>query len=123
MRIDDPTFERTWFSEWLSKPTRFGEATDLLVHLIDDDPEQAWLLIRRLIDQADSEVALQCIAAGPLEDLLCDHGPQFIDRAEAAARHQPPFRRALTTVWGHNRMAADVRRRVTLAAGAQAASE
>ena len=123
MRIDDPTFERLWFSEWLSEPAVFGEATDLLVRLIDDDPEQAWLLIRRLVEQADSEVALQCVAAGPLEDLLCDHGPQFIDRAESAARDQLPFRRALATVWGHNRMAADVRRRVTLAAGVQAASE
>ena len=89
----------------------------LLARLIDEEPERAWLRIRRLVDKAETEVALQCVAAGPLEDLLCDHGPQFIVRVESAAQEQQQFKRALAIVWGHNRMVVQVRERISDAAG------
>lgn len=114
-----PDFEEQWFSEWLSEPTTFGGATSELNQLIVEDPESAWGLIRRLVARAETPVALECVAAGPLEDLLCANGQQFITRVEAAAQEDPQFKRALATVWGFNRMHADVRARVSTAAGLQ----
>lgn len=116
MRRMNPEFEEQWFSEWLANSCAFGAATDLLNRAIVEDPERAWELIGRLIDSADGEVPLQCVAAGPLEDLLCEHGPQFIVRVESAARERPQFKLALATVWGYNRMVAEVRERVSVAA-------
>lgn len=110
-------FEAQWFSEWLTEPVTFGAATAELNRLIAEDPESAWGLIRRLVARADTPVALECVAAGPLEDMLCANGPQFITRVETAAQDDPQFKRALTTVWGFNRMHDDVRARVSAAAG------
>lgn len=90
-RAAESDFERKWFSKWLSEPTVFGDAAALLARLIDESPDDAWLLIRRLVDGAESPHAMQCVAAGPLEDLLCAHGPLVIARIEVAAR------RGLTT--------------------------
>jgi len=39
------------------------------------------------------------VAAGPLEVLLSEHGPDFIDRVETEAAHNNRFREALTLVW------------------------
>ena len=117
MRGADSDFEMQWFSEWLSEPTVYGPATSELNRLLVEEPEEAWALIRRLVAHAETSVALECVAAGPLEDLLCEHGLQFIDRVEAAAHHDPRFKQALGTVWGHNRMRQDVRARVSAVVG------
>ena len=85
MRGADPDFEAQWFSEWLSEPETFGTATDELNRLLAEEPEEAWALIHRLGAHAETTVALECVAAGPHEDLLCEHGPQFIARVEATA--------------------------------------
>lgn len=112
-------FEEQWLSEWLSDPPTFGAATSELNQLIADDPESAWSLICRLVARAQTPVALECVAAGPLEDLLCANGPQFISRVEAAAKEDPQFKCALATVWGFNRMRDHIRARVSVAAGLQ----
>lgn len=112
-----PDFEEQWFSEWLQEPPVFGAATSELNRLVAEDPEAAWGLIRRLVARAETPVALECVAAGPLEDLLCEAGPKFIARVETAALEDAQFKRALATVWGFNRMQHDVRARVSAAAG------
>ena len=75
-------------------------------------PEAAWPAIVRLVACAENDEALAYIAAGPLENLLADHGPTFIERVEAQAAHDSRFRRALKGVWGENRMEEDVIRRI-----------
>ncbi len=62
-------------------------------------PEVAWLAILEIAkrDLSDEDKAL--LAAGPLEDLLSNHGPMFIDRVEVEARRNPRFSYLLGGVW------------------------
>jgi hypothetical protein len=43
---------------------------------------------------------LQDVAAGSLEDLLCNHARDFIDRVQDRARKDAKFRKCLCEVWG-----------------------
>jgi hypothetical protein len=95
---------RRWFSEWAPDPPVYGRASAWLMKLTQHKPERAWAFILTLIDNAPSEDALEWVAAGPLEDLLCDHGPAFIARVEALAATNARFKACLPHVWGHTRM-------------------
>ena len=106
-----------WFAEWLPDDPIYGPAARFLEGLVDTNPEAAWDFIVALIERAASDEALQCVAAGPLEDLLCDHGPQFIERAEHLARTNTRFRTALAIVRGETRMDASTQKRLRAVAG------
>jgi hypothetical protein len=67
--------------------------------LVDDDPNAAWRVIDLIWRNDDSDLMLARVAAGPLEDLLVRHGPQFIDRVTEQARREPVFRKMLGGVW------------------------
>jgi len=95
---------RRWFSEWTPDPPVYGRATEWLMNLVEYKPERAWDFILTLVDNAPNEDALGWVAAGPLEDLLCEHGPTFIDRVEAIATNNARFKACLPKVWGENRM-------------------
>ncbi|NPU68916.1 hypothetical protein HL667_28210 [Bradyrhizobium sp. 83012] len=90
------------------------EALDALVR---DQPEVAWPIIQQLwmLDPSDRILAL--IAAGPVEDLLCHHGPDFIGRIEQLANQDAVVRKMLGAVWGQSRMVDDVWRRLKAVAG------
>jgi hypothetical protein len=75
------------------------------------DPMVLWRLILaiHLRDQSDD---VQCVlAAGPLEDLLSDHGNVFIEVVEQQANSDPTFARLLGGVYRRS-MSDDVWRRV-----------
>ena len=100
--VDDSNpeyFFRDWFAEWGAKPPSFGSATELLVRAIDKDPERAWDLILGLIERAPDAETLNCVGAGPLEDLLSSHGSAFIDRVEVRSRSDEQFQNCLAYVW------------------------
>jgi GYF domain 2 len=59
---------------------QWGWASNRMYSLLVALPELAWPLIVQLIDRAPSDQSLGFIAASPLEDLLSDHGPRFIER-------------------------------------------
>jgi hypothetical protein len=105
-------------SAWISHAVRgiddeeFRWSWEHLDDLVRDDPELAWRLILRLVPQSSSDKVLAVIAAGPLEDLLCKHGPAFIDRATGIAHTDSLFRRCLRGVWGWSRMPAQIRARI-----------
>lgn len=61
--------------------------------------ETLWRFIGKVVAERPSECALGMLAAGPLEDLIGERGEAFIDRIEAAAEHDPVFRRTLHGVW------------------------
>jgi len=82
---------------WFNHNATFW-AWERVQDLLRNDPEVAWVVIVRLVAQADDD-ALGSVGAGPLEDLLSDHGEHFIDRVEAAARSDPRFRMILAAVW------------------------
>ena len=87
-------------------------AWEAMREMLWHQPEAAWPVILRLIARAENDETLAYIAAGPLENLLADHGPTFIERVEAQAMHDSRFRRALTGVWGRSGMDQDVIRRI-----------
>ena len=103
-------FAQQWLAEW--RTAKWSVATDRLRDAIRDDPEVAWSLIGQLVATASDDEDLDMIGAGPLEDLLCDHGPLFIDRVEKLAVSDRGFRRSLADVWGWNRMDEQVRSRL-----------
>jgi|SRR5436190_8724115 len=90
------------------------EAYEQLDDLVNEDPERAWPIICeivRRITPADEDI-LAYVAAGPLEDLLARHPYAFIDRIEELSKRDTHFRRAVSGVWGENRMPSDVRTRI-----------
>ena len=101
-----------WFAEWTSDPPVYGQATEFLAELISKDPGRAWAFILELVAHAPNDDALDWIGAGPLEDLLCDHGPAFIDRVEELAAKDQRFRSALASVRGDVRMDSPTRPRL-----------
>ncbi len=105
-----------WISYWhapidSSQRLAFGAATDHAFDLIYDDPETLWLLILA-IHRKDQSVAIQqVLSAGPMEDLLAEHGDVFIDRVEVEARRDPSFAKVLGGVW-QNSMSDEVWKRL-----------
>ena len=108
-------FTKAWFEEWGEE--NWDWATQLLRKLIQYEPDSAWRLINELILNAQDEEELGCVAAGPLEDLLCDHGSQFVDRVEQAAASSERFKRCLAGVWGHSSFEPSVYDRVQKSLG------
>jgi uncharacterized protein DUF6869 len=88
---------------------------DRLWELVHDDPEAAWNVIQ-IISEDGSDRVLANLATGPLEDLLVEHGDQFIDRVEALARRDAQFRKLLGAVW-QNSMSPKLWRRIKAVAG------
>jgi hypothetical protein len=58
------------------------------------------------------------VAAGPLEDLLDDHGPEVITHLEKIAKVDPKFRLMLSGTWGRERIHPDVWARLVAAVSA-----
>jgi hypothetical protein len=68
--------------------------------LLERDPDEGWSIVRTLVERAPSDETLGMVAAGPLEDLLRQHGPVLIDRVEEESRKSDRLRLALSGVWG-----------------------
>ncbi len=92
-----------------------------------DNPELAWEAIKVVIfsyacdellcdRNTEAKKIVGVTAAGPLEDLLADHGSQFIDAVELAARRDRRIQWALGCVW-QNSMTDEIWARVQTAAG------
>lgn len=74
-------------------------AIDALDDIGRNQPELCWTLILQLVDKATLDLQFASIAAGPLEDLLCRNGLDFIERIEAEAKRNSHFRNLLNGVW------------------------
>jgi hypothetical protein len=64
-----------------------------------DDPESIWLAILIIIEKTSSPKVIGILAAGPLEDLIGNHGSKWIDRIELEARRNPKLRYILGGAW------------------------
>ena len=68
--------------------------------LIREQPERGWPLALTLCERlTPDEEAVALLAAGPLENLLSEHGPSFIDRVEARAATDEKLNHLLGGVW------------------------
>lgn len=89
---------------WLADNAEEPEGEDfpwsvLCVFELREYPEVLWTFIRKALTGATTIWQVVMLAAGPLEDLVAEHGDEFIDRIEREARHSARFRFALTGVW------------------------
>ena len=89
---------------WLSDNREEREGEDfpwstLCVFELRHHPEEAWIFVRQALSAAETVWQVIMLAAGPLEDLITEHGALIIDRIEREARHSSRFRFALTGVW------------------------
>jgi hypothetical protein len=87
-------------------------AAEQLRDLLDVHPAEAWRLTLGLIERAESNEALAFVAAGPLEDLIREHGGAFADRIVAEAHTNERLRKALNYAWGWDDVSEYVRSRL-----------
>lgn len=77
-------------SEWSS---------DDFIDLANEAPEIAWECILSVIETESTDDILSNLAEGPMEDLLAEHGSQFIDRIESISKENIVFARLIKRVW------------------------
>jgi hypothetical protein len=76
-----------------------------------DDPAQAWQFILAVLATDQSNIVMENLSAGPLENLLVQHPAETILKVEAESQTNPAFRKLLGGVW-KNDMPDDVWKRV-----------
>jgi hypothetical protein len=79
----------------------FDKLVDLIYGWRPDlgDHQTAWQIILRMIELTNEEITIANIAAGPLESLIAQHGPQYLDSIRTQARNDPRFLLILKGVW------------------------
>jgi hypothetical protein len=89
-------------SESKEAEDRFWAFETALNFKFDNNPEGLWRLILEVLkrdpsplDKEELPRALGALAAGPLDDLLTDYGPLFIDRIEKEAAVNQKFKNLL----------------------------
>lgn len=105
--LPTPDLLNEWlkWAQWSADPDRDASQSGDLIGFDEFDwvvrerPEQAWQAIVTASLDPRVEPHFGVLAAGPLEDLLSQHGPNFIDRVEAEARSNPKFAFLLGGVW------------------------
>ena len=109
--------ELTLLLDWIANAESY-EVWEDVNEMVRERPEDAWPLIRDMVDLAPAHL-LGTIAAGPLEDLLHEHGRAFVPRVVKAARADSKFQRCLSGVWlfEPKRVAQQIRRAVTSPSG------
>ena len=97
-----------YYQEWdgprdsTNESGRYGPhwwAAEWMFEIPFDQPELCWKLILQLLDGATTDCQIANLAAGPLEDLLAEHGCDFIDRVEVEAQKNSRFKNLLGGVW------------------------
>jgi hypothetical protein len=67
--------------------------------LSESNPEALWSFVLEVLRLAPAESVLSLLAAGPLEDLVQDHGSAFVDRMTVEAKRNERFAALLPKVW------------------------
>lgn len=117
----NPDLVKAWIALQYAEPKsqahddNFWAFTELS-DLCETSPDRCWTVIQEIRRVDGSDKILANLAAGPLEDLLVQHGHRFIDAAETLAREDAQFRKLLGALW-QNDVADDVWARIKRVAG------
>jgi hypothetical protein len=84
---------------------------ELMMDAVRDVPETVWPAILKILEHELTPDQIADLAAGPMEDLLAQHGARFIERVEAEAKRNPRFNYLLGGVW-RSRMSEEIWGRV-----------
>ena len=107
---------QVYFDTDKNRAEEFFWAYLCVLDLVEDHADLGWdFVLATLATKPDEKAALPVLAAGPLEDLLANHGSAIIERVEIEARRSPAFRHLLGGVW-RNRMSEEIWQRVLKAA-------
>lgn len=74
-------------------------AVDEMIDLAIDSPDELWLAILRILEIDSTEEVVKAVGAGPLEDLMVQHGEQFINEVEKYAAKSAALKNAIKNVW------------------------
>lgn len=80
-------------------PVRVGAAHDLVAEKIATGSPDVLEILALLIDGVPEGQDVATVGAGPLEDLLHEHGDRLIADIETSARRSPAFANAMSSVW------------------------
>ena len=78
---------------------RHSWAVDVVIDLAFHQPNNLWELMLRIMEIDSSEKIVKAIGAGPLEDLMVQHGEALIDKVEHLATKSAAFKAAMQNVW------------------------
>ncbi|MDX6694467.1 MAG: hypothetical protein QOF02_2070 [Blastocatellia bacterium] len=67
--------------------------------VLESEPELLWRFVLAAYQRGLPDTTTAVLAAGPLEDLLSRHGPDYIERVEELARRDARFNHLLGGVW------------------------
>lgn len=84
---------------------------DAVSDLCSNEPDLALEFIPSVVATKPERSIVEILAAGPLEDLLSNHGAKVIDKMKRESEQKPSFRNLFGGVW-KNAMPEDVWERV-----------
>lgn len=97
-------------AEWIKAEEQDDETSehnhwsvDYVIELpLDGNFEELWSFIQYTYKNKMTNLVIENLAAGPLEDLLSYAGEAYIDEIEQLAKDDPKFRSVLGGVWQNN---------------------
>ena len=107
---------KAWIEMWdidLENPARnkYNWVDDFEFDAVYYNPELAIDLVLEILKLNPKNEIFEVLAAGPLEQILANHGDSVIERVEELAKTIPEFSRLLGGVW-QNAMTSEVWLRV-----------
>ena len=91
-----------WINYYESQDMSSRWASDQLDQLVKDEPDRAFDLMVQIAEQSEDDFVVTNLGAGPFEDLLVLHGPEFIDAVEQKVEQNPAFFRVVKCVLHHS---------------------
>jgi hypothetical protein len=96
---DTRKLAQSWIKFQRTQKPDLEWSNDDFIDLANEKPEAAWECILEVIKTEHTDEILSDIAEGPLEDLLAEHAPQFMDRIESISKENIVFARLIKHVW------------------------
>lgn len=97
--IDTKKLIQNWIEFQRTNKPELEWANEDFIDLANENPEIAWECILGVIATEHTDHIICELAAGPLEDLLAEHGAKFIDRIEKISKDNIVFARLIKQVW------------------------
>ncbi|MGM0541127.1 MAG: DUF6869 domain-containing protein [Pseudomonadota bacterium] len=96
---DTKKLTQSWIEFQRTQNPDLEWSNDDFIDLANENPEVAWDCILEVIKTEHTDEILSNLAEGPLEDLLAEHAPKFIDRIESISKENIVFVRLIKHVW------------------------
>ena len=102
------TTDENIISSWISLQTAEKESPTFealfwaeieMSRLAREDPGRCWKLLLAILQRDQSQQVIGSLSSGALEELLAEHGEEFIDTVEKQAQRDPTFAFLLGGVW------------------------